>query len=315
MPPPKDPIKYAEYIRKQRESHLGKVPPNKGVAMPQEQKDLLREITLKRFAEETPEQRDQRIERFKQSQSTTQAKENMSQGRRRYFIETPGALERASKATSKYFAETPGAIDRNRETQRRRYEENPELRDRHSKIQTETHARPETRDKMSAGQRKYYEEHPEAIITQSLRRIGTKAAPSTKTKMSEGKRGEDNPNFKHGLTGVYRNTRYSAKNNEFRGEVFQRDNFIDQITLQPLKHDERIVHHRVGYNDILRRHKIKTFDQAMKCNALWNPDNGVTMNKEIHEQFHVIYGNHCPTITESKRREKQFARRLDRMLW
>lgn len=239
----------------------------------------------------------------------------MSESHIKHFVEDPNAHIVASEAQKRYYAETPGAIERNREAQRRVYIEDPNARDRSRERQRRTHNKPEVRKRMSVGQRKYYDEHPEAIVAQRIRRTGTKASKATTTKMSEDRRGENNPHYKDGLTGVYHNTRYSSKNNAFRGAVFLRDNFIDQITFKPLKHDERVVHHRVAYNDILRRHKIKTFDKAMECNALWNVDNGVTMSKQIHEQFHVMFGNHCPTISESKRREKQFARRFDRMLW
>jgi hypothetical protein len=249
---------------------------------------------------------------FKHSEESIK---KMSESHKKRFEEDPNARIINSEAQKRYYAETPGAIEKNIEAQKRVYINDPHARDRSRERQKRSHDKPEVKERMSIAQKKYFSEHPEAKVAQSVRRTGTKASKATTIRMSETRRGENNPHYKHGLTDVYHNTRYSAKNNEFRGAVFQRDNFIDQITLQPLKHDERIVHHRVAYNDILQRHKIKTFDKAMECNALWNIDNGVTMSKQNHEQFHKIYGNHCPTISESKRREKQFARRLDRMLW
>lgn len=239
----------------------------------------------------------------------------MSEGHKKRYMEDPNARTRNSEAIKKYFAETPSALERNREAQRRHYIEDPQARDRSRDRQKRSHDNPEVRKRMSIAQRKYFGEHPEAIEKIRNRRTGMKASSSTKIKMSETRRGENNPHYKDGLTGVYHNTRYSSRNNEFRGSVFQRDNFIDQMTGLPLKHDERQAHHRVAYNDILKQFKIKTFDDAMNCDALWNVDNGITMSKKTHRDFHKRFGNHCPSIEISLKREKIFARRFDKMLW
>jgi len=69
----------------------------------------------------------------------------MSEIKKAYYQETPGAREKNSEAVKKYYQETPGAREKNREAQKKHYEDNPQAR-----------------LKMSEIKKAYYKEHSEA---------------------------------------------------------------------------------------------------------------------------------------------------------
>ena len=91
--------------------------------------------------------------------------------------------------------------------------------------------------------------------------------------------GENNPAYKPELTDEYRqqyieDKRVGSKMDEWRKQVFERDNYTCQHCGKET-HNNR-VHHKDGYNWCIdRRHDV---------------DNGVTLCKECHDEFHHIYG-------------------------
>ena len=45
-------------------------------------------------------------------------------------------------------------------------------------------------------------------------------------------------------------------------------------------------HHIVPFKDILKDFNIHSYEDAMKCEALWDIGNGITMPKEFHIKYH-----------------------------
>ena len=87
--------------------------------------------------------------------------------------------------------------------------------------------------------------------------------------------GENHPNWNPNKTQDERILeRHYMEYYDFVNKVFERDNYICQITGQV--GGALVVHHLNGYNwDIENR---------------TNVDNGITLSKEIHKKFHKIYG-------------------------
>lgn len=91
--------------------------------------------------------------------------------------------------------------------------------------------------------------------------------------------GENNHFYNPNLSDEDReNSIYRFRNpsyREFIHKCFQRDNYTCQITNKP-SHGDIVVHRINGYNwDIENRSNV---------------DNGITLNKEIHKEFHKLYG-------------------------
>jgi hypothetical protein len=40
----------------------------------------------------------------------------------------------------------------------------------------------------------------------------------------------------------------------------------------------------------MKRYKIKTLEEALNCEALWDVNNGITLSKSNHAAYHDIWG-------------------------
>ena len=136
----------------------------------------------------------------------------------------------------------------------------------------------ETRRKISKAQRgvskpghKHTEETKRKI---SKSRMGWKYSEETKRKISEATKGEKSHNWKGGVTTVHERIRSSAKYRSWRKSVFERDEYICQKTLT--KCEESRCHH------------IENFCNNEELRFVVN--NGITLSKESHMEFHKIYG-------------------------
>lgn len=91
--------------------------------------------------------------------------------------------------------------------------------------------------------------------------------------------GENNHFYNSNLTEDDRNNRnYRFRNPQYKKFVydcFERDNYTCQISGKKSKGDI-VVHHINGFN--------------WDVNNRYNIDNGITLNKEIHKEFHKIFG-------------------------
>jgi hypothetical protein len=75
--------------------------------------------------------------------------------------------------------------------------------------------------------------------------------------------------------------RSSVKYQQWRSNIFQRDNW----TCQTCGNLGGILeaHHKKSFAQIILENNIKTFDEAMSCLELWELNNGVTLCKECHD--------------------------------
>lgn len=83
--------------------------------------------------------------------------------------------------------------------------------------------------------------------------------------------------------------RTELKYKDWRKKVFQRDNYICQIS--NIKSSGKLIaHHIKSLALILKENNIKTIQNAYKCSEIWDINNGLTLLSNIHELFHNKYG-------------------------
>jgi hypothetical protein len=91
------------------------------------------------------------------------------------------------------------------------------------------------------------------------------------------------------ITPLYHEIRYCTKYYEWRTEVFERDNYCDWFS--GVKGNGNLnAHHVIPFSELLKQYNIKSFEQAIGCEALWNVDNGVTMIDTNHSAYHSMWG-------------------------
>ncbi len=111
---------------------------------------------------------------------------------------------------------------------------------------------------------------------------GAKRSIEFRKNLSEKRKGKNNPMYIDGRTPENDIDRQGMEIHLWREAVFQRDNYTCQKTGV-----------RGG---ILRAHHIKNFAQY-SCLRL-AIDNGITLSKQAHEEFHKIYGIKNNTIEQ-----------------
>jgi len=92
--------------------------------------------------------------------------------------------------------------------------------------------------------------------------------------------GEKYGNWKGGITPLNKNIRNSFKYRQWRSDVFTRDDF----TCQECGRRECFInaHHILSVSDIVELNDIRTMEQAIKCEELWNINNGLTLCEDCH---------------------------------
>jgi len=109
-----------------------------------------------------------------------------------------------------------------------------------------------------------------------------------KRKVSESRRGKmtgkDNHSWKGGVTPKNHKIRTSTEFADWRKAVFERDNYVCQKTKE-----------RGGK---LHPHHIQNFADYPELRFTVN--NGITLSKKAHQEFHKIYGNKNNTMEQLK---------------
>jgi hypothetical protein len=104
--------------------------------------------------------------------------------------------------------------------------------------------------------------------------LGKKMSIETRKKMSEAKGGNKSHFWKGGITPINAKLRNSLEFRLWREAVFARDNWTCQKT--GIRGCEIVAHH------------IKNFADYPELRFVI--DNGITLSKEVHDEFHKIYG-------------------------
>jgi len=126
----------------------------------------------------------------------------------------------------------------------------------------------------------------------SKRRKGKKHSEKTKKKMALnssrywlGKRrldisGEKCHFWRGGRVLLKNKIRSSYKYRQWRSDVFTRDNFTCQECGERGGYLE--VHHIKRFSEIIVENRIKTLEEALNCEELWNINNGETLCRKCH---------------------------------
>lgn len=102
--------------------------------------------------------------------------------------------------------------------------------------------------------------------------------------------GEKSPTWKGGISGLRKAIKENIRYSKWRMNVFKRDNFICQKCGQKGKNIEAH-HHLKSFADILKEYRVKTIKDAIKCNELWDINNGITWCVECHNEQHIYLKN------------------------
>lgn len=98
-------------------------------------------------------------------------------------------------------------------------------------------------------------------------------------------RGKNHPNWKGGITPIWKLLRESSKYQEWRSQVFIRDNFTCQKCYSKGNYLE--AHHIKSFSKLLDEIKrnlplLSLYDGAILYTPLWDINNGITLCKKCH---------------------------------
>ncbi len=95
--------------------------------------------------------------------------------------------------------------------------------------------------------------------------------------------GENNPSWKGGTTPLVRKVRNCFKYRQWRSDIFTRDDYCCQIcwTRGKIIHAD---HYPRSFSEIFHGNNIKTMEEALNCEELWNINNGRTLCQKCHKR-------------------------------
>lgn len=100
-------------------------------------------------------------------------------------------------------------------------------------------------------------------------------------------KGEKHHFWRGGISDLRDLIRHSYKYRQWRSDVFTRDNYTCQICLARSGNGRRVdlnADHIKLFAAIMADNNIKTFDEAMECEEMWNINNGRTLCWECHRK-------------------------------
>lgn|SRR3990167_686552 len=101
---------------------------------------------------------------------------------------------------------------------------------------------------------------------------------------NKGKFGKNHPCYKENKKRpFYKSIRETYKYRQWRSDIFTRDEFtcvLCEIRGWHLEAD----HYPKRFIDIINEYKIKTLDEALNCEELWNLNNGRTLCNQCHRK-------------------------------
>ena len=99
------------------------------------------------------------------------------------------------------------------------------------------------------------------------------------------RRGEHPNNWQGGVTKLNDSLRTSMQYRQWRSDVFTRDNFTCQGCGQ---HGGRLnPHHIKPFSIIIKENNVRSIDQGLACDELWNINNGKTLCVNCHITKHL----------------------------
>jgi len=103
-----------------------------------------------------------------------------------------------------------------------------------------------------------------------------------KKRLASVRRGANCHFWKGGVTPLRIRIKQSLKYRQWRSRVYTRDDFICQKC--GTRGARLNADHIKSFSLMLEEHNIRTFDDAMSCEELWNVDNGRTLCEKCHRK-------------------------------
>ncbi len=129
------------------------------------------------------------------------------------------------------------------------------------------------------------------VIRTILKEHGIKKLRGRKgiTAWNKGKRcpqfgGENHWCWKGGISPVIMRIRRCAKYKQWVKTVFEQDNYTCQLCGKRGNGDIEADHYPKMFSEIIFEDEIKTFEEAMDCDRLWDRENGRTLCKNCHRK-------------------------------
>ena len=100
-------------------------------------------------------------------------------------------------------------------------------------------------------------------------------------------KGSKNPSWKGGKTKLSFAIKNTLEYKTWRESVFERDNYTCQCCNRRSKSGDKVIlecHHIKPFSIILSEYNIKTVDEALCCEELFDINNGQTLCKECHKE-------------------------------
>jgi hypothetical protein len=123
-------------------------------------------------------------------------------------------------------------------------------------------------------------------INRFLRKNGIKIrkyqTEKEKLKRSTSQKGSKSYNWKGGKSILHQNIRNTFQYRQWRCDIFYRDGFTCQKCFK--KGGVLNSHHIKELNKIILEYNIKSIEEALNCEELWNINNGITLCKECHKK-------------------------------
>ena len=110
--------------------------------------------------------------------------------------------------------------------------------------------------------------HPKFTSLEGIRRAAEKQS------------GANHHNWKGGITPLVVRIRGCYKVRQWRNDVFTRDDFTCQNCL--VRGGKLVAHHIEAFFNIMKKNNIKTYEEAIDCEELWNTNNGLTLCNKCH---------------------------------
>lgn len=130
------------------------------------------------------------------------------------------------------------------------------------------------------------------IIKEKIRRkiLGTKRPKEFGEAISIRESGSKSHRWKGGITPLNHKIRNCLKYKKWRISYFTRDDYTCQIC--KVRGGNLEVHHTPKmFYKIMEENNIKTYEQALDCEQLWDLDNGLTLCKKCHRIKTSFGGN------------------------
>lgn len=105
----------------------------------------------------------------------------------------------------------------------------------------------------------------------------------------KGMSGDKNPNWKGGISSIKKVIRECFKYRQWHSDILTRDDYTCQFCFK--RGGDIEVDHIKTFADILKENNISTLEEALKCEELWNINNGRILCKPCHQTTFKFYGN------------------------